>query len=305
MLTKNFNFELLPSVSATDGALFGIGQDVSLDDGGFTPGSTDWATQDSESSQTGVTNFGRERLLGPTWAWSLHVNRTSTAEALATLRSFRAAWHALHIRDTPGLVIPLRYQLEGVRRRIYGRPRRFDAPPENRILGGYIPITCDFKCVDGFTYDDEMSSATMLIGGEFEEGSDVDSGGGFVFPVTFPQDTLVPTQRQTQLLVQGDAPTYPIVTFNGPVANPELVTDDWRLSLNLTLADGDQVVIDTRPWKTTAILNGTASVGGLLGRRTRMDKLALPLGRFEARFNGTSSGSATCTVQWASTWNSI
>lgn len=304
MITEDFNFELLPSVDATEGALFGIGRDVSLDDGGFAPGSSDWSTQDTESSQTGTTFFGRERLTGPTWGWSLHVNRTTAAEALATLGAFRTAWHALHIRDTPGLVIPIRYQLEGRQRRIYGRPRRFDAPPDNKILGGYIPISVDFKCVDGYTYDDVMSSATMLVGSTYEDES-IDTGGGFVFPITLPAVTLPPTTTRTQLMVDGDAPAYPIITFVGPVVNPKLITDDWEVSLGMTIGAGDSVTIDTRPWKTSALLNGTTSVGGFLGRRTRFSKIVLKPGRFEARFDGFSSGTSTCTVQWASTWNSI
>jgi hypothetical protein len=303
MLTDDFNFELLPSVDAEEGAVFGIGREVSMDETGFQPGSTDWATQDSESPQSGVTNFGRDRLLGPTWGFALHVNRTSATEALETLRAFRKAWHALQIRDTPGAVLPLRFRLEGETRRVYGRPRRFDAPPDNKILSGYVPITTDFKCVDGFVYDDVMTSASMLVGTDYADGTE-DTGGGFVFPVTFPTITLAPTVRREQLTIGGDAPAYPIITFVGPVVNPELVTDDWALTLNYNIPDGQYVRIDTRPWRYTALLNGTASVAGFLGRRTRMSQIVLNPGRFEARFNGFSSSIGSCTVQWASTWNS-
>jgi hypothetical protein len=303
-ILDDFNFEILPTSDADSGVLFGIGQDVSLDDAGFVPGSTDWAVQDTESSQTGVTNFGRDRLLGPTWAWQLHVNRQSVVEARDTLGSFRAAWHALHLRDTPGAVLPIRYQLEGQpARRIYGRPRRFEAPPDNRILGGYVPISCDFKCVDAFTYDDVMQNVSLAVGADYED-PDVDTGGGFIFPIILPYVSLPPKVSQQQLEIGGDAPAYPIVRFTGPVVNPALVTDDWTLSLNLTIPDGQYVEIDTRPWRQTALLNGTASVAGSLGRRTRMSKIFFrPQERFEARYLGASVGSSTCDVKWASTWN--
>lgn len=303
MIDQDHNFELLPSFSATDGAVFGIGQDVSLDDDGFAPGSTDWATQDGQNGQNGTTAFGRDLLLGPVWNWQLHINRSDESEALQTLRAFRTAWHAMHIRDTPGAVIPLRYQLDGERRRIWGRPRRFEAPPDNKILNGYVPVSVDFKCVDGLVYDDDFQSVTLLLGQTLED-PEVDSGGGFIFPLTFPVVTLPPTRQQEQLDVGGDANTYPIVRFNGPVANPSISTDDWTLSLNYTIPAGQWVEIDTRPWAMTVLLNGNTSLAGLLGRRQRMSKTFFKPGRFEAKYNGFSSGTSTCSIIWASAWNS-
>lgn len=299
MIDKDYNFELLPSTDATDGELFGIGQEVSLDDGGFVPGSTDWSVQDSESPQSGATAFGREVLLGPTWNWQLHVNRTDALEARATLASFQAAWRALHIRRTPGAVVALRYKLEGDEvRRIYGRPRRFEAPPDNRILGGYIPISVDFKCVDGFTYSDAMDSVTVALAAG-------DAPAGFVFPVIFPVNTWIPSEAEGQVTVGGDAPAHPIIRFNGPVANPVLVTDDWAVSLTMDIDDGDYVEVDTRPWVNTVLLNGQTSVAGALGRRTRMADIVFEPGNTDIHLEGTSSSTSTCEIRWASTWNSI
>lgn len=304
MIDRDFNFELLPSLDAQDGTPFGIGQDVSLDDGGFAPGSTDWADQDSIDPMSGVTMFGRDSLTGPTWNWQLHVNRSSTAEALETLRSFQSAWRAWHIRDVPGAVIPLRYQLDGEKRRIYGRPRRFEAPPTNTILGGHIPVSVDFKCVDGFVYDDTMQEVVLQEGLDLENPG-VDSGGGFVFPVTFPAVTLAPTRQQTQRVVGGDAPAYPIVRFNGPVANPTLRARDWTLSLDYVIPDGQYVEIDTRPWVSTVLLNGVLSIAGKLGRRQRMHKVFFSPGLFQAKYTGVGNGTSTCSIRWAPTYHSL
>lgn len=305
MITEDFHFELLPTIDATDGAPFGIGLEVGLDDTGFAPGSTDWAVQDGTNSQNGVTSFGRDRLTGPSWSWQLHVNRSNTEEALATLRAFRTAWHWLHGRDTPGMVTALRFQLEGEQRRIYGRPRRFEAPPDNKILGGYVPVSVDFKCADGFVYDDVMKSVTVQLGQALED-ENVDDGGGFVFPVTFPTVTLPPTRQQTQVNIGGDAPAYPIIRFDGPVVNPGFITNGWALTLDYTIPAGQFVEIDTRPWRMTALLNNhpDASVAGFLGRRQRMSQIRFQPGRFEGKFIGFSSGVATCTIRWASTYNS-
>ena len=303
MITEDHQFELLPWIGATDGATFGIGLDMSLDSDGFAPGSTDWAVQDSENSQNGTTGFGRDRLLGPVWNWQLHVNRDDESQALATLRWFRASWHALQIRETPGAVLPLRFQLDGKQRRIYGRPRRFEAPPDNRILGGYVPVSVDFKCVDGFVYDDVEKSVVLRLGqGLEDEGAD--SGGGFVFPLVWPVTPMPPTRQQSIVLVEGDAPAYPIIRFDGPVVNPGLITDGWRIDVDYNLPAGQYIEIDTRPWVNTILLNGNASVAGKIGARQRMSRMRFNPGRFEARFVGASEGSALCTVRWASTWNS-
>lgn len=305
MIERDYNFELLPSVEALEGFAFGIHTEVSLDGDGFAPGATEWAVQDSEDPRNGTTMFGRDRLLGPTWSWQLHVNRDDAIEARDTLARFRTAWHALHIRNTPGAVIPLRYKLEGgPARRIYGRPRRFDAPPANQILSGYVPVSVDFKCVDGFTYDDEMTQVEMLLGEELDDPTQ-DTGGGFIFPAIFPVQTLPPTRQRQQIVIGGDAPAYPVVRFNGPIVNPGLITDDWRLTLDYTIPAGQYVEIDLRPWRQTVLLNGSTSLAGRLGRRQRLSRIAFNPGRFEARFVGFSSSSASCTVRWAATHNSL
>lgn len=304
MTVEDYNFELLPSEDADSGFMFGIGTEVSLDDAGFAPGSTDWATQDSENSQNGTTAFGRDRLLGPSWSWQLHVNREDAAGARDTLGRFKAAWNALHIRETPGAVLPLRYKMEGgPARRIYGRPRRFEAPPDNKIMGGFIPVSVDFKCHDGFTYADEVTGVTLNLGTEATPGS-IDTGGGFVFPVVFPVAILPPTTQQTQLFIGGDAPARPVVRFNGPVVDPSLTTNDWDLQLNYTIPEGQYVEIDLRTWRMTALLNGVTSVAGFLGRRQRLSKIVFNPGRFQARYNGFSSGTSTCEIRWADTFNS-
>ncbi len=293
-------FELLPSEDAESGEPFGIGLPVSVDDGGFVPGATEWAIQDTESPTRGTTSYGRDRLLGPTWAWQLHVNESDIPSARATLSKFAAAWRAMHIRETPGAVIPLRYWLGGQARRIYGRPRRLDAPPDNLILGGFIPISVDFRAVDGFIYDDEPGVLTL---GLSQGGSE----GGFLFPTVFPTTTDPVGLTVAQAVVGGDAPTYPVVRFNGPVTNPQLISDAWTISLiGVNIPTGQYVDVDTRPWKLTAMLNGTSSVAGSLARRTRMVDMKLWPGRAELIYRGTSSsGSSTCEVRWNSAYHSF
>jgi hypothetical protein len=291
-------FELLPSLTADSGFVFGIGASVSVNEDGFLPGDDDWTHEDEQNPRRGGVNFGREVLNGPTWGWNLHINEKDVPSAVDTLGAFKTAWRALAIRQTPGAIIPIRYRLNDRYRRIYGRPRRFSAPPANGILNGYVPVTVDFACVDGFVYDDEESSVSLQL----NSGSD----GGFILPATFPVTTLPVGLNEGQAVVGGDAPAYPVIRFNGPVTNPSVATDAWTLSLDRSIAAGDYVEIDLRPWALTALLNGTSSVGGDLGRRTYLSDIKLEPGPHTLVFRGgDETGSATCEVRWSNAWNSI
>lgn len=292
-------FELLPSVGASDGFVFGIGSEVSVDDGGFVPGGNDWFTQDADNPTRGSTAFGRDHLKGPTWAWSLHVNRSDKYQAVDTLDRFATAWRSESVVENPGLVVPIRYRLANRVRRVYGRPRRYDAPPSNLILSGYVPVTVDFKCIDPYTYDDSEKTLTLSL----QQGSE----GGFTFPTVFPAQTLPVGTQADQAVVGGTARAHPVVRFNGPVAMPSLETDDWSLSLDMEIAAGQYVVIDTRPWPSpTALLNGVSSVAGFLGRRQWLSRASFTPGRHEMLFRGASStGGAECLVTWRDTYDSI
>lgn len=295
---NEFQFELLPDLEAEAGQVFGIGADMSIDDEGFAPGDDEWEIEDEMNPRRGGINFGRDTLQGPTWAFDLHVNRLDIAGAIETLSSFRTAWRAQKIRQTPGAVLPLRYRLNDRYRRVYGRPRRLSAPPSNKIMSGYVPVTVDFQCADGFTYSDQEQSVQLSL----QQGS----AGGFVFPLVFPFTTLPVGTSQQQVVVGGDAPTFPIVTFTGPVTNPVLVTSTWTLGLDMTIEEGQTVELDLRPWAMTVMLNGTSSVAGKLGRRQYLAEMALEPGPTMLTFRGSSEvSSATCAVRWSDAWNSI
>ena len=221
---------------------------------------------------------------------------------METLGIFTTAWRAIHVRKTPGTVLPLRYKLAGRVRRIYGRPGNIEPGINNLILSGYADVTCDFQAATAYTYDDAMDSITLTVG-EADEGA---GGGGFTFPLTFPYGSQAPTEQASSMVVGGDAPTHPIIRINGPVENPKVETDHWSIGLNYTIPAGQYVEIDTRPWANTILLNGEGSIAGALGRRQRLTDVVLHPGTLEVRFIGLSgTGTATCTLTWASAHNSI
>lgn len=293
-------FEILRSESSAAGVGFGIGLDVSVNDGGFDPGEFGWLTQDSVNPTRGVTMFGKDVATGRTWSWQLHTDKDDTQEALAALGTLAAAWRARQVAGTPGRVLPLRYRIGDRVRRVYGRPRRFSAPPSNLIMSGLIPITADFSVVDDLHYADDESSTVITYS--------QDNDGGFVLPTTLPIVTLPGSNRQGLVTVQGDAPTYPIIRIEGPITNPYVASEDWTLNLNMTIPEGDYVEIDTRPWRLTATRNGNPrdSVAGKLGRRQWLSDVTLQPGNYELVFGGSSStGGATCAVSWRDAWTSL
>lgn len=296
----DYQFEILPDSGSTSGVPFGIGLNVSLDDGGWDPGENEWQTQDGTNQVNGATAFGNDVLLGPTWAWAMHVNRDDPTTALTSLNELSKAWRARDIVERPGKMSVMRYRLAGRDRRVYGRPRRWAAPPNNRILGGLIPIAATFKLADAYTYDDLSQSTTIPFA--------LTSTGGFTFPVTFPATTLPGGQRQGLITVGGDVAAFPVIRINGPISAPMVKCDNtWTLSMPaLSLLAGQWVEIDTRPWAQSVLRNGLYSEAGKLARRIRLRDLRLTPGNHDISFSGVSvEGTATCAVTWRNTYDGI
>lgn len=300
-LLADHQFEILPDAEASDGFVFGVGADVSVDDGGFDPGEASWITQDSQNTRRGVTSFGRDVVGSRTWVWSSHINRAYVDEAVETLEEFAGYWQPESLARQPGALTALRYRLAGRDRRIFGRPRRFAAPPTNQILNGYVPVTHDFQMVDTFTYDDVESSANIPY------SSSID-GGGFSLPATFPVTTRSSEGTGAgQLSVGGNARAYPVIRFIGPWTNPTLTTDDWTLKWTGSIGPTGWVEIDTRPWALTVLdQSGASRVQGLDRRVWLEDLWFAPKSQPQLSLSGVAaSGGASCLVRWRNTWKSI
>lgn len=295
---EEMQFEILTSEDNDTGVPFGIGHAISVDDAGFDPGEMSWLTQDSENPHTGARLFGRDTTAAAVWSWALHVNQTDTETALEALRALRRAWKGRQVASRPGEVLPLRYRIGGRTRRVYGRPRRFAAPPDNRIVSGYVPITAQFDCVDDLHYDDVEQSAALNF--EF------DTDGGFILPAVLPIQTIPQSEREIAVFNGGDEPTNPVIRFNGPVNNPSLTGPGWTVKVDVDLVEGEYVEVDTRPWKLTAIRNGSAGVGGRLGKRQYLPDVVLHPGVNTLRYAGSSTTSSSiCTVHWRSAHSSL
>ena len=105
--------------------------------------------------------------------------------------------------------------------------------------------------------------------------------------------------------VGGDARTYPIVTFTGPVTNPSVEMGDVTIGMLGTIAAGGSVTIDTRPWMQSVTRVGNTG-GASLTRNTRMARSGLAPGAYQAVFRGVDvTGGARCQVRWRSAWHTL
>jgi hypothetical protein len=281
--------------------VFGRDTDIKLDGpDAFDPGVAGIDTQDANFEQEDGRRFGIDRLRGPTWSWQLFTDRETPEQALASLGAFSKVWRADDVRLISGAYLPLRYAVGGRTRRVYGRPRRLSHPPENRILSGLIPITCDFVTADALTYDDELSSSTMSLSPAVS--------GGFLVPFEMPLSTLRPTRsKENTVVVTGDAASWAVVTFFGPVTAPVLVMDGgWEIGVETVLTAGQSVTVDAHPWARTAIRNDGASVAGRLTRRSRLAEMKLSSGGHTFQYRGVDdSGTSRATVAWRNASHSL
>lgn len=298
---KDHQFEILPTPDAHDGFVWGIGAEVSLDENGFDPGEAEWLTQDGQNTRRGVVGFGRDVRGAKTWTWDSHTDQDDVESAVDVLDRFSAAWSPESLARTPGALTAIRYRLAGRDRRVFGRPRRYAAPPSNLILTGFVPVTHDFQCVDSYTYDDVESQATIL----YASSSD---GGGFVLPSPMPLATA-PSEGNGagQVSVGGTARAYPVIRFNGPWTNPVLKTDDWEVRWNGEIGPTGWIEIDTRPWALTVKDQTGASAVKGLGRRTWLEDMWFaPQSQPQIVLDGiAASGGASAWIRWRNTWTSI
>lgn len=284
---KDHQFEI-------DGYAFGLGLPVLVTDDGFDPGTVGLRTQDQPYPQGDGASFGEDFYDPPTWAWDLGTDQTDTASALKALSDFSRAWRPEKVRRTPGAVCTLRYRVAGRTRRVYGRPRRLAGAPSNRILGGWLPITADFQCADHLTYDDVEQSSEVQVTPSV--------AGGLTSPLMSPLSTVTTGADSTGgIVVGGDAPTWAVVTFTGPVSAPSVEIAGWHCGITGSLADGESVTIDPRPWARTALRNDGASMAGRLDRETYLDRMQLPPGSHAVVYRGgAETATSTATVRWRS-----
>jgi len=215
--------------------------------------------------------------------------------AMDAYSALAGAWNDPSVRLANGTVQVLRAYYKGstVVRRCYGRGRKIQ-PTYGQVFQGLVPFAAQFQAADTTWYEDAASSVTL---------STVPSFFGTLTPPLTPPYQLANTNnyRQNVATNTGSLPTWPVFTFKGPSTNPSLLYVNTPVSIGYTgtLKSTDTLVIDTRPWARTALLNGS-SVAGLLSG-SAMIAMQLQPGSTTIQYGGQDpNGSSTVTMTWRS-----
>ena len=294
-LFDDYQFEI-------DGFIFGRGATVFVEDGTFEPGSVEWRTQDTDVAGGDGGVFGRDYISAPTWAWTLGVDRLTTAGALADMAELSKRWLGGRARRNPREVTTLRYQLNGRIRQVYGRPRNLAPTLDTRLTQGYAAYAADFKCADHLSYDANEQIVTIPLVAPYT--------GGFTVPAKMPWRSIrsLTSERRGAGVVRGDAETWPVIEIQGPISGGVLeCVGRWRIELARTVAADQTLTIDTHPWARTVTMNdSTAGAGGFLGRRTRLSALYLAPGACQFLLTGSAATpGAVATVRWRDASHSL
>lgn len=286
-----------------DGYLFGLGCELSIKDDGFDNGAAEWVSQDTFAPVSGARMFGRDILHGPTWSFSGFTDGQDVSTALGILATATKAWRAHAIRDVPNAFQTLRYGLDGRTRRVYGRAKRFAAPPTNLILNGMVPVVSTFDTVDSLHYDDQETSISLTA-------ISWTGTGGLLPPLSEPLTTEMDVgPREGSQIIRGDSPTPTIITFFGPSVNPWVTVNGWKIQLLANVALGQRITIDTRPWVNTVLTDGAGTSGSWAGRLSRTSLLSkavlLPGPAFFTYGAIDGTGTSHVEVKWRTAWSSL
>lgn len=222
---------------------------------------------------------------------------TTPATGVAAMDAYSVLagkWNDPSVRLTNSSVQVLRalYPFSSVVRRTYGRGRQIQ-PTLGQVQVGLVPFTAQFQSADNIWYSDTEQSTSLIIPPTLR--------WTFQFPATPPYQYASQLKAVNgSCTVGGTVPTWPRITFTGPVTNPSVTFLDTGLSIgwNGTLGLFQTLTIDTRPWYRTATLPGGGSAAaGLTG--TSLINLKLQVGFHQFTYSGQDfTGTSSCSVFW-------
>lgn len=277
---------------------------------GSFAGNIQVATTQADSGQMAVQDqpvtghdgllFGIDTMAGMVVTQTGQASASGASAAMDAYAALAGAWNAPSVRLADNAVACLRafYPGSAVVRRCYGRGRQI-VPVLGSAHAGIVPFTAAFQASDGIWYEDQAAQLVLSMAPVYN--------GGLTPPLTPPYQLAASSNfGQSAILNTGPQPTWPVITFEGPVTNPGLTYVHTPVSIGYrgVLRPGDKVVIDTRPWARSAKLNGAGAAGKLTG--DPMISLQAPPGATVVRFTGQDyTGTGQCVITWRSATLSI
>jgi hypothetical protein len=262
-------------------------------------------TADQDQTVTGHDGqlFGVDTLPGMviTQTGFAYTSPALTGSAMDAYSQLAGNWTDPSVRLADGAVQVLRafYPGSSAVHRSYGRGRKIQ-PVYGQVYQGVVPFTSQFQSADNIWYSDTLYTLNLTQRPSFK--------GTITPPVTPPYQLAATTNFQQNTVINtGSLPTWPVITFTGPISFPgfAFVNTPVIIGYGGILSQFDTLVIDTRPWVRTAILNGSTSVAGLLTGNPMIGLQVQP-GATTVRFTGQDfTGQAQVTVSWRNAFLAI
>lgn len=158
---------------------------------------------------------------------------------------------------------------------------------------GYITSQVEFFCPDPRYYDNNIQTATLLYsipsGRIYNRTYNLVYGGG--------SGTLT-----TTIANNGWTDTYPTITINGPITNPEIgnTTQNASMAFNVTLSSSDVFVVDL--YNKLITLNGNPARNTLITGSSTWFSASPGNNQFYFTGVGTLAGTTQAVVTWQSAY---
>ena len=233
---------------------------------------------------------GRDFLAGRIISMIIQTTATPSASAQANFNTLQRTLLPQTAGTTPLYFLLSAGESEQV---INARVRSHIASLNPNYTYGYIVSQVDFFCPDPRYYDSNLQTATLLFstpsGRIYNRTYNLVYGGG--------SGTLT-----TTISNNGWTDTYPTITINGPITNPQIGnnTQNAVMNFNVTLASNDLFVVDL--YNKLITLNGNPARNTLISGSSSWFSASPGNNSFYFTGGGTLAGTTQAVVTWQSAY---
>lgn len=204
-------------------------------------------------------------------------------EANAKLAQFLQEWKSADVFPNWGETKPIYFcDAFGVTKRIYGRPGKVTYSRATSQNNDFWAVQAEYRRADTYAH------------------SDIEY---FVGPIK-PGDLPVWAYR-----LDGDGPAWMRVLFTGPFTNPIMTFGGNQIELNVNIADGTILEVDSYPWERRVIdSNGINWRSQVIGQTVYLDQLQFPPGAawpISWTQSGTANADTAAYFCWRESYNAM
>jgi hypothetical protein len=233
---------------------------------------------------------GRDFLGGRTISMIIQTTGTPSASAQANYNTLQRTLQPQTSGTTPLYFILSAGETEQV---IEARVRQHITTVNPNYTYGLILSQVEFFCPDPRYYDSNIQTATLLYstpsGRIYNRIYNLVYGGG--------SGTIT-----TTITNNGWTNTYPTITINGPITNPEIgnTTQNASMLFNVTLSSSDLFIVDL--YNKLITLNGNPARNTLISGSSTWFSASPGNNDFYFYGTGTLAGTTEAVVEWQSAY---